>query len=76
MRVWIDQAECTGVGACVDACPQLFVVDRSDGLAYIETGGLRYGSHQPAPIDPALLESVIDAAEDCPQDCIFIDDAA
>jgi ferredoxin len=74
MHVWIDQTECTGVGVCVDACPRMFVVDSSDGLAYVETGGLRYGHNQPAPIADAVLEAVIDAAEDCPQNCIFIGD--
>lgn len=72
MHVWIDHAECCGVGVCVDACPSLFVL-ADDSLAYLEVGGRRYASNEPAVVDDALLDQVLDAAEDCPQDCIFVD---
>jgi ferredoxin len=72
IRVWIDQDECSGVGVCVDACPQVFTLG-DDGLAYLRSAdGLR-GSHQPVDVDDALAESVLDAADDCPQDCIHVD---
>jgi ferredoxin len=72
MRVWIDHAQCCGVGVCVDACPSLFAL-ASDGLAYVDLGGRAYGSNEPATVSDDLLEPVLDAAEDCPQDCIYID---
>ena len=71
MQVWIDQTECSGVGVCVDACPGLFTLE-SDGLAYVNHGGRKYGSNEPATVPDELLESALDAAEDCPQDCIYI----
>ena len=71
MRVWIDHSECSGVGVCVDACPDLFNLE-SDSLAYITVGGRRFGSNDPANVSEELLESVLDTAEDCPQDCIYV----
>jgi ferredoxin len=72
MRVWIDQDECSGVGVCVQDSPQVFVLG-SDGIAYVTLGGRMYGSNEMAIIDDAFLESVLDAAEDCPEQCIYID---
>jgi ferredoxin len=72
MRVWIDQDECSGVGVCVQDSPQVFVLG-SDGIAYVTLGGRMYASNEVAIIDDALLESVLDAAEDCPEQCIYID---
>ncbi len=71
MRVWIDHAECCGVGVCVDACPELFTLE-ADSLAYVNVGGHRFGSNEPATVSDELLEGVLDAAEDCPQDCIYV----
>lgn len=71
MRVWIDHEECAGVGVCVDACPQLFTLE-GDGLAYINAGGRLLGSMEAAEVGDGLLEAVLDAAEDCPQDCIYV----
>jgi ferredoxin len=72
MRVWIDQDLCSGVGVCVDASPQVFTLG-SDGLAYVSIGGRTYGSNEYAIVDDSLLESVLDAAEDCPEACIYIE---
>ena len=72
MRVWIDQDECSGVGVCVDACAQVFTLG-SDGLAYVVVGGRVYGSNEYAIVDDSLLEPVLDAAEDCPQACIYVE---
>ncbi len=44
-----------------------------DGLAYVRQGGQTLGRNQVAEFDPSLGESVLDAAEDCPQDCIYIE---
>jgi ferredoxin len=72
MRVWIDHDECSGVGVCVQACPQVFAMG-SDGLAYVTFGGVTYASNDPAFVDDGLIEPVLDAAEDCPQDCIYVE---
>jgi ferredoxin len=85
MRVWIDQDLCTGDGICVEIAPALFQMD-DDGLAYVKEAGWsdRFGpggSGEPArkgpsgtvPIPDNQLDSVIDAAEECPGECIFIE---
>jgi ferredoxin len=72
IRVWIDQDECSGVGVCVDACPQLFSLE-ADGLAYLRTTAGLLGSNQPVLVGDDMAESVIDAAEDCPENCIYVD---
>ncbi|MEY2553219.1 MAG: ferredoxin [Ilumatobacteraceae bacterium] len=72
MRVWIDQDECSGVGVCVDDCPQVFTLG-SDGIAYVVVEGRVYGSNEPATVNDALLEQVLDAAEGCPEECIYIE---
>jgi ferredoxin len=72
MRVWIDQDLCTGLALCERECPELFVMTR-DGVAHLLSDGNVVPRGQAAPIPPHLLESVIEAAEDCPEACIFID---
>jgi ferredoxin len=73
MRVWIDQDLCTGLALCERACPELFVMTR-DGVAHVVgDDGSVVPRGQAAPIPSHLLESVIDAAEDCPEACIFIE---
>lgn len=73
MQVWIDQDLCSGVALCEQDCPQMFVMT-SDGLAHVVgTGGIPLPGGQSALIPDELLDAVIDAAEGCPEECIFID---
>jgi ferredoxin len=72
MRVWIDQDECSGVGVCVQDCPQVFVLGR-DGIAYVTVGGRLFASNEQAIVDDAYIDSVLDAVEGCPEECIFVD---
>lgn len=76
MRVWIDQDLCTGDGLCVDHCPDVFV-QLEDGIAYVAEAGVVLNdpgsSGSLALVSPRNLRAVIDAAEDCPGECIFIE---
>jgi ferredoxin len=76
MRVWIDQDLCTGDGLCVDHCPEIFVL-LEDGISYVHYDGWignDPGQDECAVTVPATHErSVINAAEDCPGECIFIE---
>ncbi len=76
MRVWIDQDLCTGDGLCVDHCPDVFV-QLEDGIAYVTEGELigndPGGSGSLAWVPLRLHLAVIDAAEECPGECIFIE---
>ena len=76
MRVWIDQDLCTGDGLCMDHCPDVFVL-LEDGISYVKENGRAChdpgGSQQLALVPPRLERAVIDAAEVCPGECIFVE---
>jgi len=76
MRVWIDQDLCTGDGLCVDHCPDVFV-QLEDGIAYVRERRVVLndpgGSGSLAVVPTRVLQGAIDAAEDCPGECIFIE---
>ena len=80
-KVWIDQDLCTGDGLCAEICPDIFF-GQDDGLYYVqEPGGAKKydGKDNPAGADgqanvpDGMLDSVIEAAEECPGECIFIE---
>jgi ferredoxin len=77
LRVWIDQDLCTGDGLCTDHCPELFVL-LEDGISYVRVDGEPQndpgGSNSMAPIPDELLAATVAAAEDCPGECIFLED--
>jgi len=84
MKVWIDQDLCTGDGLCVEICPPLFDM-HDDGLAYVKEAdwpGLTPEGHgEPtykmmagmAIVPDKLLADCIEAADECPGECIFIE---
>lgn len=83
MRVWIDPDLCTGDGICAEICPKVFEM-HSDGLAYVKEvswpsilgpdGNPRLvGANGTAAVPDDLLDDVIEAAEACPGECIFLD---
>lgn len=76
MRVWIDQDLCTGDGLCVDHCPEVFVL-LEDGISYVTADGRPQndpgGAGSMVRVPPALDRPVIEAAEDCPGECIFLE---
>ena len=76
LRVWIDQDLCTGDGLCVDHCPEVFVL-LEDGISYVhDAEGTRNdpgGADGVVDVGARWDRAVIDAAEDCPGECIFIE---
>ena len=84
-KVWIDQDLCTGDGLCAEIAEDVFF-GMDDGLYYVkETKGnfgeekLFDGDAHPAMaegmarIPEGQLEAVIEAADECPGECIFIE---
>lgn len=73
LRVSIDQDLCTGDGLCAQYAPDVFEFD-IDGLAYVKTpdGTLltEPGAHSDVPTHLRL--EVIDAARECPGECIHV----
>lgn len=81
-RVWIDQDLCTGDGLCAEICPQIFFM-HDDGLAYVkevdDPTGVENGEPKNkmaaglANIPEKLMDAVVEAADECPGECIFIE---
>ena len=73
LRVWVDQDLCTGDGLCVQYAPDVFEFD-VDGLAYVkdESGELLLQPGSRADVPDHLRLDVIDAAKECPGDCIHV----
>jgi ferredoxin len=86
MKVWIDQDLCTGDGICAEICPSVFQM-HDDGLAYVKEAewqsiaGPDASKGEPllrmasglAVIPEGDLDAVIESAEECPGECIFIE---
>jgi ferredoxin len=86
MRVWIDRDICTGDSLCEEICPASFEMG-DDGLAYVKEDGKYFGVTRVLGVDeddatgvagqarvPAdYQESAIEAAEQCPGECIFVE---
>lgn len=84
-KVWIDQDLCTGDGLCVEIAPAVFVMGDGSGegdleflprFAYVyDESGMKHMTDAVAVPDD-MLDDVVDAADDCPGECIFIEEAA
>src|SRR5258705_9885603 len=73
LRVWVDQDLCTGDGLCVQYAPEVFQFD-IDGLAYVKDAGgdLRQAPRSRVDVPAHLRLEVLDAARECPGDCIHV----
>ncbi len=71
MNVWVEHHECIGNGICAEICPELFVV--RGGIAYVKHDGAELPAGQAAPVPDSLVDDVIDVAERCPAECVFIE---
>ncbi len=80
MRVWIDQDLCTGDGLCAEIAPDVFIM-LEDGLAYVQENGKVFsklrgneeGASGLAFFGEDRLGDVVESAEECPGECIFIE---
>ena len=87
MKVWIDQDLCTGDGLCAEIAPDIFEM-HDDGLAYVKEvfWPNMFGPAGSPKGDPKLkmatglaevpenqLEAVIESADECPGECIYIE---
>lgn len=76
MKVWIDQDLCTGDGLCEEIAPAVFTL-LDDGLAYVKEGDRVLsdpgGANAQAVVPSGLEEAVVEASEECPGECIFVE---
>lgn len=75
LEVRVDQDLCTGDGLCVQLAPEVFEFD-IDGLAYVKepNGELRLDAGARVPVPSGWVLEVLDAAKECPGECIFVTD--
>jgi ferredoxin len=73
LHVWVDQSLCTGDGLCVQYAPEVFEFD-IDGLAYVkdDSGELQLAEGSRVAVPDHLRLEVIDAAKECPGECIHV----
>jgi ferredoxin len=73
LQVWVDQDLCTGDGLCVQYAPEVFEFD-IDGLAYVKdnAGELQLSPGARTGVPGRLRLEVIDAAKECPGECIHV----
>lgn len=78
LYTWIDQDLCTGDGLCEEVCPEIYFAG-DDGLFYVRDVGEKANPANPskrmaqglAYVPDNLLDAAIEAAEECPGECIF-----
>ena len=79
VTVWIDQDLCTGDGLCEEIAPDVFTL-LDDGLAYVKEGDTVFsdpgGVEGVASVPDDQIEAVVESAEECPGECIFVEVAA
>jgi ferredoxin len=89
LMVWIDQDLCTGDGICSEIAPDVFVgrddglwVVKEEASQFGTTivfDGVDGDGHGPdgsrgvARVPDALIEDVVEAATECPGECIMIE---
>lgn len=85
--VWIDTVECMGAGTCEQIVPEVFT-ERRDGTWAVKEDARYFGvdvvfdgatAHAPegsagrARVPEQLLELVVEAADECPGECIHVE---
>ena len=80
MKVWIDQDLCTGDGLCEEIAPgrvhparRRTRLRQGGGTIYATAKGNPQGAEGLANIPDGQLDAVIESAEECPGECIYIE---
>ena len=75
MKVWVDQDLCTGDGLCEELCPPIFTL--VDGLSFVRDASgavlLAGGSSSMVDVPNHHVDAVLDSADECPGECIFVE---
>ncbi|MEI8238929.1 MAG: ferredoxin [Actinomycetota bacterium] len=72
MKVWVDHDVCTGDGLCAELSPAVF--ELVDNISHVrDHRGALLASGAMGEVPDMEIDGVLDAAEDCPGECIFID---
>lgn len=78
LKTWIDQDFCTGCGLCEETAPEVYTVTAA-GVAFVREGDRVLddpgGPDCLATVPETLTAAVIQAAEECPGECVFVESA-
>ena len=80
MQAMVHAKTCIQCGLCPAVCPDVFTL-LDDGLAYVKEGSTIFASAKGNPqgaeglanIPDGQLDAVIESAEECPGECIYIE---
>jgi ferredoxin len=73
MKVWIDQPACIGNGICEELASKVFAFDGE--YAYVRDGDrVLKDSGAVVAVPTGHEQAVLDAAEECPAACIYVED--
>ena len=73
MKVWIDQDACIGNGICAELAGEVFIFDGD--LAHLRDGDrVLTGRDATLTVRAGLEDAVLEAAEECPAGCIYLED--
>jgi ferredoxin len=74
MKVWIDQEQCTSSGLCEVISPEVFQIE-NDGLAHLRSADAATVPRR-WTVPPDLRDQVQEAADQCPGECIYIEESS
>jgi ferredoxin len=60
-RIYVDRDACIGAGTCVDCAPNVFALDDENIAVVLDLEG-------------DSDEDILKAAQDCPQECVYLFD--
>lgn len=73
LSVWVDNDLCTGGGLCLETAPEVFAHNK-EGICCVKDGTkLVSGPEALVVVAPEHHDKVMQAADDCPGECIFIE---
>ena len=75
MKVWIDQEQCTSSGLCEVISPEVFQIE-DDGLAHLRGGDDAAAGRRVYVVPPDLHDQVQEAADQCPGECIYLEESS
>jgi ferredoxin len=78
VKIWIETTECMGAGTCEQIAPAAFAAT-PDGVWTVKEDATYFGttkvmsSREAARVPDAIADDVLDAIEQCPAECIFVE---
>jgi len=72
LQVSVRQRRCVGNGCCAEIAPEIFVLGEND-VAFVCQGGQVLPGETTAIVPEHLEAAVLEAADECPAECILVE---